>query len=85
MDDEALELTMQAIEHYLKQHPDGADTLAGIHTVWIQSQELPAVTRLALERLLARGVLESLSYGRDQLVWRRRRARAAADADADDD
>lgn len=77
MDNDALSLTMRQIMTYLDHHPDSADTLAGIHAFWLQSSELPAVTQLALERLLEAGLLECVRYGRDQMIWRRCHASAA--------
>jgi hypothetical protein len=75
MDDDPLSQTMRKIAAYLDDHPEAADTLTGIHGVWLQSEEMPSITRLALERLLEADVLECACYSRDNTIWRLRRPR----------
>ncbi|MBV1776681.1 heme-binding protein [Burkholderiaceae bacterium DAT-1] len=64
-----------AIQSYLNLRPGAADTLEGIHQWWIdwgRHEASPALTQLALERLLARGVMERWQLG-GRVLWRRSR------------
>jgi hypothetical protein len=58
-----------AIVGYLTRHPEAADTLDGIAAWWVPMQrietEVAEVTK-AVEVLIARGVLESVSVGAQQ-------------------
>ena len=79
MDDELILATMLKIQRYLHSNPESADTLDGVHSYWIQSPELKAITQAALERLENTGIVERMAYGRDNVLWRRPRN---ADGDA---
>lgn len=76
MHDSLLAEVETAIREYLRERPDSADTLEGIHRWWIRwpdRPESPALTEIALERLEAEGLLERFRVG-DNVVWRRRGA-----------
>ncbi|UXY17236.1 hypothetical protein N8I74_09575 [Chitiniphilus purpureus] len=75
MDEQLVDTVMQAIRAYVRARPDCADTIEGIHAWWVPWPDQPeplSVTRLALERLEAEGVLERRHVGRREL-WRARR------------
>jgi hypothetical protein len=82
MHDSLLAEVETAIREYLRERPDSADTLEGIHRWWIRwpdRPESPALTEIALERLEADGLLERFRVG-DNVVWRRRGASGATAA-----
>jgi hypothetical protein len=59
-DDERVLTLARGIEHYLKQHPNAADSLEGIQHWWLfrhrYAEDTLQVER-ALERLIAEGVV----------------------------
>jgi hypothetical protein len=79
MHDSLLAEVETAIREYLRERPDSADTLEGIHRWWIRwpdRPESPALTEIALERLEAEGLVERFRVGHN-VVWRRRGASGA--------
>lgn len=79
MDDvEAVVRTMNQIRKYLNQHPEAADTVAGVRC-WLQTfgggHEKPEVVQRALDLLVAGGEItcEPLPGGKG--YYRRQRAR----------
>lgn len=76
MDDALIAFAANAIREYLRQRPESADTLEGVHNWWIRwpgIPESPAVTGIALERLEASGEVERVRIG-GRMLWRRRQA-----------
>lgn len=74
MDDALIAFAANAIREYLRQRPESADTLEGVHLWWIrwpEMQESPVVTETALERLEALGEVERVRIG-GRMLWRRR-------------
>lgn len=74
MDDPLIAFAENAIREYLRERPESADTLEGVHNWWIRwpgMSESPAVTAIALERLEASGEVERVRIG-DRALWRRR-------------
>lgn len=75
MDDKLILQMAAAIQTYLAERPDSADTLEGIHNWWIPDPgrtESMAVTEAALEYLEAAGIVERVQLRRKQ-IWRARR------------
>lgn len=73
--DNTIEYAMAAIRQFLRERPDSADTLQGIHAWWIRwpgLEESVLVTQTALERLEAEGEVEQLKVG-SSIIWRRKR------------
>jgi len=73
MDDRLLAFAENAIRDYLRERPDSADTLEGIHRWWIRWPTMPesqVLTEIALERLEVAGEVERFRIG-DSVVWRR--------------
>jgi hypothetical protein len=70
MDETKVNAAAIAILHYLHLHPWSADTLEGIQQWWIPSDETELVVQLALERLEADRLVESVPIG-GRLLWRR--------------
>ncbi len=76
MDDSLIAFTENAIREYLRERPESADTLEGVHFWWIRwpgTPESPVVTEVALERLEASGEVERYRIGH-RILWRRRQA-----------
>ncbi len=74
-DDNTIDYAISAIRSFLRERPESADTLEGIHRWWIRwpgLEESPLVTLTALERLEALGEVEQLRVGAS-VLWRRRR------------
>lgn len=74
MDDALIAFAANAIREYLRQRPESADTLEGVHDWWIRwpgIPESPALTGIALERLEASGEVERVQIG-NRVLWRRR-------------
>lgn len=67
-----IELAMAQIRQHLQRHPQAADTLEGVHSWWLASQEPPAITEMALQQLQANGEVEVLKIG-SRVLWRARR------------
>ncbi|WP_348944273.1 hypothetical protein ABHF33_12560 [Chitinibacter sp. FCG-7] len=65
-------LAMNQIRLHLQRHPQAADTLEGVHSWWLASQEPAAITEMALQQLLANGEVETLKIG-SRVLWRARR------------
>ncbi|WP_157669646.1 hypothetical protein [Chitinibacter sp. GC72] len=63
---------MGQIRQHLQRHPQAADTLEGVHSWWLASQEPPAITEMALRQLQANGEVEALNIC-PRLLWRARR------------
>ena len=68
-------IVADAIASYLAAHPDGADTVEGIHQWWLRplglDQPVEVVAR-ALELLAMERIVECRCVGQRH-VWRRRR------------
>jgi hypothetical protein len=67
---------MAALERYLEQHPEAADSAPGVAQWWLPSVgvELPeAVVQQALEVLEARGQVLRTTLQGGQVIWRLRR------------
>lgn len=72
MDEQSIQHAMQAIVLHLRQHPQSADTLEGVHSWWVQwpgIQESILVTAEALRSLQTAKQVESLTVGNREL-WR---------------
>lgn len=72
MDEQSIQFAMQAIVLHLRQHPQSADTLEGVHLWWVHwpdIQESILVTAEALYRLRAAQQVESRTIGEREL-WR---------------
>lgn len=81
MDRGLIEFAKRAIRDVLRERPDAADTLEGIHLWWIRWPSHPesrVVTEIALEQLEAEGELSRFRIG-NSVVWRRRQASAPTD------
>jgi len=75
MNNHAIDFAKNAIQQFLADRPDSADTLDGIHAWWIRWPELPEhinVTLAALEQLEALGIMETAVVGQ-RTIWRKRR------------
>ncbi len=80
MDEQLVVFAENAIRAYLALRPESADTLEGVHRWWIHwpgLAESPVVTQIALERLVAAGMIESFNVG-NQILWRRSRSLSQA-------
>lgn len=65
---------MQAIEAYVRGHPQAADSEAGIAQWWLGEMGVeasPAATREALERLVRREVLQRQVLADGSVIFRR--------------
>jgi len=72
MDEQSIQFAMNAIILHLRQHPQSADTLEGIHLWWIawpDIQESIMVTAEALQRLQEARLIEVRIVGEREL-WR---------------
>lgn len=72
MDEQSIHFSMNAIIRHLRQHPQSADTLEGIHlwwVVWPDIQESILVTAEALRRLQEARLIEIRVIGEREL-WR---------------
>lgn len=75
MNNHEIEYAKNAIQQFLADRPESADTLEGIHNWWIRWPELPehiSVTLAALEQLEALGIMEATVVGQ-RTIWRKRR------------
>jgi hypothetical protein len=74
MNDDLVRAVAQSIARYLHDHPDAADTVEGVHHVWIGDPALSSsldITQAALELLLASERVVCVRVARRQL-WRLR-------------
>ncbi|MFC0691850.1 hypothetical protein [Paraburkholderia humisilvae] len=74
MNDDIVRAVAQRIARYLQDNPDAADTVEGVHHVWIGDPALASsldITQAALEWLLASGRIACVRVAHRQL-WRRR-------------
>ncbi len=65
-----------AIERYLRTHPDAADSVEGIRLWWLTGDaagEAPEDVREALERLEAAGIVERRALPGGQVIYGARR------------
>jgi hypothetical protein len=72
MNDDIVSALAARIVRYLRDHPGAADTVEGVHYVWIGDPVLAVsidVTQAALEYLLARGKVACIRAAHRQL-WR---------------
>ena len=72
-EEEDTEAVADVIQRYLVAHPQAADTVEGVTRWWIPRERLEeslARTEAALERLVARGVVERTEIG-GRVVYRR--------------
>ena len=72
MDETLIQFAMNAIMLHLRQNPQSADTLEGIHSWWIlwpDTQESILVTAEALSRLQETGLVETLTIA-EREIWR---------------
>jgi len=72
MDDKLILEAANAIQQYLATRPTAADTVEGIHTYWIQWDDVPEmidITESALLHLQQAGVVECAHVGNRE-VWR---------------
>lgn len=58
MPNDRIELAMQAIEAYLKQHPEAADSIEGIACWWLRGEISVEEVAESLDRLLGKGVIK---------------------------
>ena len=68
MNEERINFVMNAIRHFIAQHPASADTLEGIHHFWIDwggQTESIAITAEALKLLVTEEFLEQKCQGND--------------------
>ncbi|WP_459950833.1 hypothetical protein [Denitratisoma sp. agr-D3] len=72
MDSTFIENLAIAIIDYLQRHPKSADTLSGIHAWWLPSELAlqPQLTEKALDLLVSRGQLESVTIGNNKIYRR---------------
>lgn len=74
MDDKSIQAASEAIRRYLSTHPRAADAIEGIHSYWIEWDDVPekiAVTEAALLQLEQAGFVERTKVA-NRDVWRRR-------------
>ena len=68
----------EAIERYLRAHPEAADSLEGIRLWWLTgnaAEEAPECIREALERLEAAGIVDRRELPGGQVVYGAARSR----------
>jgi hypothetical protein len=71
-EDDRLAPIADAIERYLRAHPDAADTVEGIRLWWLRgnaADEAPERVRIALERLEAAGVVTRRKLPGGQVIY----------------
>lgn len=73
--DSILQFPMSEITRVVQAKPEAADTVEGIHLLWIRWQEYQEsidVTKAALACLESQGVMEQVHFG-NRVLWRRAR------------
>lgn len=76
MSEDPIRAAAACIARYLHEHPAAADTVEGVHFVWVAPEVADAsleTTFHALETLLEAGVVICVPIG-SRLLWRARRA-----------
>lgn len=74
MTDDLTHLVAQHIARYLLDHPAAADTVEGVHFVWVGPDVAQAsldITQAALELLFEQGLIACVPIG-SRLLWRAR-------------
>jgi hypothetical protein len=72
LSDDPIRAAAVSIARYLREHPAAADTVEGVHLVWVAPEAADTsleTTLSALETLLEAGVVTCVPVGR-RLLWR---------------